>query len=304
MFVDNWNIEYVENSETAEEELVETHVGQSLVGKTNKQKYLGFVISGSGDNMDNINAVKGKSIGVIKKIMSKLESLQLMNYYFECAMIFMNVILRPSILYASETYYNLTEAHLSQIERIEEAFLRKILKSFKGCPIVQLYLEVGQIPDRFELEKIRLLCMQNILQQSENSMIFKMFFVQVNQPSRGDWASTCIRDLKQLGITQSLEDIKKMSKTKFTNIFKQTTWKRAFIYLKEKQGKKGKEIKYSNIEMAEYLLPENKMSISQKQRMFAIRNKMVEIENNQEQIKRHVSVVMKKPCHTYMIVTF
>ena len=99
-----------------------------------------------------------------------------------------------------------------------------------------------------------------------------MFFLQVNQPSRGDWASTCIRDLKQLGITQSLEDIKKMSKTKFTNILKQTTWKRAFIYLKEKQGKKGKEIQYSNIEMAEYLLPENKMSISQKQRMFAIQN--------------------------------
>ena len=44
-------------------------------------------------------------------------------------------------------YYNLKETDLRQIERIEEEFLRKILKTTKGCPIMQLYLEVGQHPE-------------------------------------------------------------------------------------------------------------------------------------------------------------
>ena len=47
-------------------------------------------------------------------------------YYFECAMILLNVILRPSILYACEVYYNLKENELREIERIEENFLRKV----------------------------------------------------------------------------------------------------------------------------------------------------------------------------------
>ena len=141
MFVDKWNIEYKENIENGEEELIETYMGQTPIGKTNEQKYLGFVISGSGNNMANINAVKRKSLGVTRKILNKLNSLNLMNYYFECAIIFLHVMLRPSILYASETYYNLTESQTRQIERIEESFLRQIFKTSRGCPIVQQYLE-------------------------------------------------------------------------------------------------------------------------------------------------------------------
>ena len=115
MFVDKWNIEYKENIENGEEELIETYMGQTPIGKTNEQKYLGFVISGSGNNMANINAVKRKSLGVTRKILNKLNSLNLMNCYFECAIIFFHVMLRPSILYASETYYNLTESQTRQI---------------------------------------------------------------------------------------------------------------------------------------------------------------------------------------------
>ena len=52
-------------------------------------------------------------------------------------------ILRSSILYASETYYNFKENELRTLERIEEHFLRKIFKTTKACPISQLYLEEG-----------------------------------------------------------------------------------------------------------------------------------------------------------------
>ena len=41
-------------------------------------------------------------------------------------MIFLNVILRPSILHACEAYYNHTEAQTRQIEKIELGYLRRI----------------------------------------------------------------------------------------------------------------------------------------------------------------------------------
>ena len=96
--------------------------------------------------------MKKKFIWISTKIFNRLNSLNLKQYYFECALIFLNVILRSSILYASETYYNLKENELRTLERIEEEFLRKLLKTGRGCPVSQLYLETGHVPARFAMQ--------------------------------------------------------------------------------------------------------------------------------------------------------
>ena len=55
----------------------------------------------------------------------------------------------------------------------------------------------------------------------------------------------------------------------------------ALLNLKNKQKSKGKEIIYTNIEMADYLQPINsKLTIEQKQQMFAVRNRMCLIPDN------------------------
>ena len=93
-------------------------------------------------------------------------------------------------------HYSLKENELRQIQRIEEGYLRKILKTAKGCPITQLYLEVGQFPARFEIQKMRLLYLKYILEQDDESKLKKFLILQLEEPSRGDWASTCTKNLK------------------------------------------------------------------------------------------------------------
>ena len=178
LLVDNWIEEHEYNHVTGEADLVDIFEGPIPIEKVNKQKYLGFTISSTGDNMVNINEIKKKSIGVIRSIFNRLNSLTLKQYYFECALIFMNVMLRGSILYACETYYDLKESELRQIERIEENFMRKVFNTTRGCPIVQLYFEFSQIPARFEIMKIRLLFLQSILNESEDSMMLKFINLQ------------------------------------------------------------------------------------------------------------------------------
>ena len=51
-------------------------------------------------------------------------------------------------------------------------------------------------------------------------------------------------------------------------------------YSTGKQRSKGKEMTYTDIEMAEYLQPSSPLTISQKQTMFAVRNRMIEIYEN------------------------
>ena len=84
LMVDNWKIEYEDNSSTGEADLVETYAGQISIKKTDEQEYLGFVLSSKGDNMANINQIKKKSIGIVRKIINRLNSLNLRKYFFEC----------------------------------------------------------------------------------------------------------------------------------------------------------------------------------------------------------------------------
>ena len=279
--VDKWEVKHVHNTLTGEDMLVESYVGQENMENTNSHKYLGFTLSNKGDNSVNINAMKTKSIWLIRKLFIKLDGLNLQKYYFECAMIFLNVILRSSILYACETYYNLTETQIRQLERIEEGFIRKLLKTSTGCPIVQLYLETGHIPARFAIKKARLQFLKSILEESQESLIYKFLELQFQNPTKGDWVSSCKQDLKDLEIDSTIEELKKMSKYQFSKIVKKSIQKKALEYLLRKQRNKGSEIQYKNLQMAEYLLPNDKIqNINEQRNIFAIRNRMVELPVN------------------------
>ena len=239
--VDNWIVNHVENKKTGDTDLVEIFGGQVDIDKVDEYTYLGFVISSRGDNKANIRQMRNKSAGVIRKIKNKLNSMNLKHYFFECALILMNTMLRGSILYSCEMYYNLKENELRQIERIEEGYMRIIFNTSKGCPITQLYLELGQFPARFEIQKMRLLYLKYILEQTEDSLLNKFLNLQFKKPTRGDWASTCIKDLQELDITLSLEEIKTMTKYKFSKMLKMKISENALNYLKKKgRGKKGR----------------------------------------------------------------
>ena len=281
LLVDNWNTKHMKNKNTGEIELVEEYDGRIQLEQVDKQKYLGFILSCKGDNMIDIQNLKNKSIGIIRKLFNKLESLKLQKYYFECALIFLNVMLRSSILYASETYYGLSEHQMRQIERIEEEFLRKLFKTSKGCPISQLYLESGHIPARFQIFKSRLLFLKYILEQDSKSLINRFFKLQLNHPIKGDWASSCLEDLKYLEIRIELEEIKEIKRNKFVNLINTSIKKKALEYLQKMRGKKGQEIVYNEIKMADYLLPYGEsLSISEKRYIFSMRNRMIPIPEN------------------------
>ena len=101
----------------------------------------------------------------------------------------MNVMVRASILYACDMYYQLKEVELRHLERIEESYLRQVLITTKGCPINQLYLSTGQHPARFEIQRMRLLYVKYILNEEDESLLSKFFHLQLEMPTKGDWAS-------------------------------------------------------------------------------------------------------------------
>ena len=146
-----------------------------------------------------------------------------------------------TIIYACETYYGLSKYHIRQIERIEENFLRKLFKASKGCPIAQLYLESGHIPARFQIYKSRLIFLKYILERDPKSLLYNFLNLQLKFPTRGDWASSCLQDLKYLEIELKIEEIEEIKRNQFVKIINESIEKNHFnIYnhLEEAKAKK------------------------------------------------------------------
>jgi virulence-associated protein VapD len=79
-------------------------------------------------------------------------------------------------------------------------------------------LELGLAPARVDILKTRLFFLKYILDQEEESMIHKFLTLQIENPTRFDWASTCISDLKDLEIQLSFSDIKNMTENGYKEI--------------------------------------------------------------------------------------
>ena len=75
--------------------------------------------------------------------------------------------------------------------------------------------------------------------------MYRFFKLQENHPIKGDWVSTCLRDLTELRISESIEEIKNMPRKIFKNLIKSRILENALEYLNRKRGSKGQEIKYN-----------------------------------------------------------
>ena len=150
LYIDNWS-----EGHDKDDNLIEKFEGKIMMKNVKEQKYLGFTISEDGSNMKNIIAKEKRAYGIKKQIQFLIKNLG--KYTFESSMIYVNSLLRSSILFAAEAMYNVNETEYRHIERIEEDIMRNIFDTGKGCAGYQLYFEAGKLPARIVIKKMKLI---------------------------------------------------------------------------------------------------------------------------------------------------
>ena len=95
-------------------------------------------------------------------------------------------------------------------------------------------------------------------------------------PTRGDWASFASQLLEKYNLNLSLEEIKNMKTNLYKKLVKNKMKEVAFreLTLRQKKGEKGRTIVYNNFSMADYLLPEANLTVSEKVQIFSLRSEM------------------------------
>ena len=117
-------------------------------------------------------------------------------YTMECGLIYLNSILRGSILYGAEALINLTEKDFREIDQIEEEQMRLLFKTDRSCALHLLYLEAWHTPTRFQIKRMQLNMLQYILKQKENSLLYRMLMAQKENPIKKQFVQFCVPNSK------------------------------------------------------------------------------------------------------------
>ena len=219
----------------------------------------------------------------MKQVIQMLEELTLGDFFFEGAMILRASLFLSSLISNSEAWVNLTKKNVTDLEKVDEQLLRKILSAHPKTPTELLYLELGAIPVRFSLMSRRINYLWYLINDKEGSLLKTFFEAQCDQPIRGDWVTTVKQDMADLNIELSFKEIANFSKEAFKKLVKDKVKNSALDYLKNLQQthNKSKNLCYDDLSLQEYLKSgTNKMTIKEKLFCFAARSRMVDVRCN------------------------
>ena len=120
-----------------------------------------------------------------------------------------------------------------------------------------------------------------ILNQKQDSLIFKFFKAQLENPVKGDWSEQLKSDISEIDLKLTMEEISILSKESFRTKLKKAINKAAFKWLmKEKENKsKLKDLNYEKLEMQNYL-GINDLETIEKKFLFLLRTRMLDIKSN------------------------
>ena len=131
--------------------------------------------------------------------------------------------------------------------------------------------------------------LHHILQQNQESLLYRFFNAQMNKPSNRDWVSSVLEDMEDLEIDLEIEDIRNMPKVKFKEYINEKVKEAAFKYLLNRKSSrnsdraKGKLLEYSDLEMSEYLTPlDQDISINERKWLFQCRVEDIDLNTNRK----------------------
>ena len=123
---------------------------------SDREKYLGDILTTDGRIDQNIIDGYNKGMGKTNEIISILQEVSFGPHYFQMAILFRESILLSSMLGSSEVLYGITKTHIEKLEQADRIFFRRLFEVSNCTTIESFYLETSTIPIRFLLMKKRI----------------------------------------------------------------------------------------------------------------------------------------------------
>lgn len=131
-------------------------------------------------------------MGINSSLISLLKHVSLGSHYFKIGLLFRETNLIDGIMTSMEVVHGLTKIQIEKLENVDEIYLRKLFDAHSKVAKEALYIETGKIPIHIILKMRRLMYWWHLIHKDKNSMLYKVYKAQKDNPVKGDWVQSLI----------------------------------------------------------------------------------------------------------------
>ena len=280
LHIDEWRLETFE--EEGKTKVKDVYKGKAEIKTEKEHVYLGNIIESNGSNRKNILSRVKKGQAAIKDINQILNGVFFGPFYFEVLMLLRETLFMSVITHNLEVSFNLTDADLKLLEDLDLQLLRGCLLLGRKSSRCLIFLELGLTNVSFIIKKKRVMYLFNLLTCDDTSLVSQVFREQAKKVERNSWTHRVIKDLEELEIGLSFEQISQMSKQQFKSIVNRACANVCLDFLLKQKANlsKGKELIYTRLETQSYFLSTNKLSIDEMRGIYQIRCRELPLKTN------------------------
>ena len=191
-------------------------------------------------------------------------------------------MLLGSMLNNAESWINITTKDLETLKKPDTMLHRNILSTCGNPSKVFMCLELGLIPVNFVIMEKRLSFLRYILTEPMNTMIRQVYEELKNESRKGDFVDLVRRDMDDLNIELSDDEIKLVNKSQWKKYVHEKVKETALNNLLEENETKTKtkHIQYDELKMRGYLTHSKSTSLSKI--IFSVRSGTLDIKTNND----------------------
>lgn len=160
-------------------------LGDTTLNTTTKYKYLGVTLNNKNNLTDHITNIKQKTEAAYQTILAILQDSNFKGIQLKSAWKLLETCIKPIITHSLEAL-EINKTSMKELNKIWEAFIKRILKTPISTPTESLYIETGLIDIETTIEQNRLRMASRLLQ----SKIQIMQIIKQENIKNGWWENT------------------------------------------------------------------------------------------------------------------
>ena len=152
-----------------EQKCHDLRVHTAKMKNTNQEKYLGDIIHKSGMLKYTVESRVSKGYGAVSTILAIVNEIPLGHWKIPAGLQLRQALFLNAVLFNSEAWHGISNTEIENMEKVDKALLRGLLKAHSKIPKEALYLETGSIPIKHIIKNRRKNYLYNIITKSQSN---------------------------------------------------------------------------------------------------------------------------------------
>ena len=261
-----------------EREEIKIQVRKGNITETQQYKYLGDYYTSEGNNNVKIEKRIEKIEYMASEVKRQGSNNKVGSLDLQIRTLLVDTIIKPSILYNTETWENLTKAEIKKINSAQYRELLIVFEQRSNTPYYGIIADTGIWPFNYTITYKKLMFLHNLVHSEESRIARKLLVSQMNETTN-NWYNEIRKEVEKLDIDISIETVIKKKKSQWKKESKRKIEQqiRREINEKAQQSTKLRFLMAKEFKKEEYL---EKCNAETGRKIMTMRLNMIKIKSN------------------------